>query len=421
MLALEYSVRPLGYLTCRWLRWFWPGCLYSRLNGIRLREMPEPALPGDDWVRVRTRLAGLCGTDLAILDQKQPVDSILQAFSSLPMVLGHENVAEVVACGPAVDAAWLGRRVCVEPTLSCRPRGIDPPCDRCGEGEYGACENFGADGVGAAKLPPGTSIGYNARTGGAYGEFFVAHESQLVPVPEDLSDEQAVLTDPLACSVHGVLRADLSEASKVLVYGAGVLGLGVVAGLRAAGYTGEIDALGRSAVSGNLAGPFGATEFLRLPCDRRERFERIARRTGPTVQRARFGNLMLSGGYDVVFDCVGSAGSITESLKWTRARGQVVLIGTGHGGRIDLTPLWFRELSMIGIYGRQDEHVAGRRVGTYSLVHEWMSAGKLDVGAMLTHTFPLADWKTAFAVAMNKSPHGAMKVVLDLRDGAGAA
>lgn len=415
MKALVYDIKPLGWVTCKWLKRFRPSCVWGRLGGLSLRDVPVPELPGADWVRLRTRLGGLCGTDLGIIAQKQPPNSILQAFSSMPMVLGHENVAVVEDVGSAVDASWLGRRVCVEPTLGCTARGIEPPCERCAQGQYGACENFGDAGGGKAKLPPGTSIGYNRRTGGAFGEFFVAHQSQLVAVPEGLSDEQAILTDPLACSLHAALRVDLSQARRVLVYGSGVLGLGLIGCLRAIGYTGWIDALDVHAYLAELATEMGADEAVRLGRARRERFEEIARRTGATVQRARFGNYMLSGGYDIVFDCVGSSDSISESLKWTRARGQVVLIGTGHGGKLDLTPIWFRELHVLGAYGRQKESLAGRREDTYRLVHEMLTAGALKADKLLTHTFPLEQYGRAIEVSLRKARHKAVKVAFDFR------
>jgi threonine dehydrogenase-like Zn-dependent dehydrogenase len=360
-------------------------------------------------------MAGICGTDLSLVAQKQPPDSILQAFSSLPAVFGHENVAVVEAVGPGVEESWVGRRVCVEPTLCCEVRGIDPPCARCRAGEFGACENFGADGVGTAGLPPATSIGFNRRTGGAFAERFVAHVSQLVPVPDALPDELAVLTDPVACSLHAVLRLDLDGVERVLVYGAGVLGLATVAALRAVGYRGEIHALDLHEYTARLAVAMGADEALRLPRGRSERFEEIARRTGATVHRARFGNYTLSGGYDVVFDCVGCTQSLNESLRWTRSRGQMVFLATGHGRGVDMTPIWFTELTVLGAYGRQRERFEGRRVGTYELVHELMGSGRLTVGGLLTHTFRIGEYRRAFRVGMDKARHEAVKVAFDFR------
>ena len=415
MLALSYDIKPIGWLTCKWLKYFWRDCLLSPLNGVSLRELPMPELPGDDWVRVRTLLGGICGSDVGIIRQMQPCDSVLQAFSSMPMVLGHENVAVVEEAGPAVDGSWVGRRVCVEPTLCCRVRGIEPPCPRCAAGEFGACESFGDKGAGAAKLPPGTSIGYNSRTGGSFGERFVAHVSQLVPVPEGLSDEQAVLTDPLACGLHAVLRADLDQAERVLVYGAGMLGLGIIASLRAVGYRGRIDALEKNEYLRPLATAAGADQFFSLPASAALRFERIAELTDATVQQEKFGRHMISGGYDVVFDCVGSRQSLDESLRWTRGRGQVIFVATGHGGGADLTAIWFRELTVVGAWGRQLEDFEGRRIGTYQLVQEMICDGRVKTDGLLTHEFDLRNYKQALRVAMNKPAHSAVKVAFDFR------
>ncbi len=415
MKALLFDIRPAGWVACKLLRPIWPGVVRSRLGGLRLVRTDPPALPGEDWVRLRPVLAGICGTDVAIVAQKQRPDSILQAYSSMPMGFGHENVSVVESVGPAVESGWVGRRVCVEPTLSCRVRGIDPPCAPCAAGRFGACENFGADGAGRYALPPGTSIGYNAATGGAYGETFVAHQSQLVAVPDGLSDEQAVLTDPVACSLHGVLSADLEAMRTVCVYGCGTLGLAAIAALRALGFDGRIDAIARPGLAAKLAAQFGADAVLDLPKSTAARFAAVAQRTGARVKRARFGNRMLSGGYDGVMDCVGSTRSLAESLKWTAARGQCILIGTGDGVGVDLTPIWFRELTVRGIYGRAEESWNGRRIGTYQMVHELMASGRLDVAAMLTHTYRLDAYRQAFATAMHKTARGAMKVAFDFR------
>ena len=415
MRAIQYKVIPLGWGTCRWLRYFYRNCLLSSMNGLSLRDVPVPELPGDDWVRVKTRLGGICGSDVSILLQKQPPDSILQAFSSMPVGLGHENVAEVQDVGSNVSRTWIGKRVLVEPTLSCVARGTEPKCARCREEQYGACENFSGIFGGSFNMPAGTSTGYNSRTGGSWGEYFVAHKSQLVAVDDSLADEQAVLIDPVACSLHALFRADLSQASNILVYGAGVLGIGTIASLRALGYQGRIDVIDRHRFLEEIVLAQGADEYMILPATIKERFETIASRTDGALHRVRFGNYMLSGGYDIVIDCVGSAGSVTESLKWTRARGQVVMLGTMQKGLVDLTPLWFRELNMIGTYGRQMENYLGQKRNTYEIVHDWLVDGLVNFDGLLTHTFPLSDYKNALKTVLDKSRTRSVKVAFDFR------
>lgn len=420
MKALTYGVIPVGWATCWWLKRFWRGCLFSRLSGLRLRETDPPELPADDWVRCRTILGGICGSDMAILLQRQPPDSFLQSFTTLPGTLGHENVAVVEELGPAVDGQWRGKRVCVDPALPCKARGIDPPCRPCREGRFGVCENFGADGIGRAKLPPGTSLGYCRSVGGSWGEGFVAHVSQLVEPPPGMTDAQAVLTDPLACSLHAALQARLKDAQHVLIVGAGVLGLGLVWALRAIGYAGTIDIIARHDHQADLAAELGADEALRPRRTPRERFEAVAARTAARVSRARFGNYMLSGGYDVIFECVGGSGTIAEALKWVRAGGQVVLVGTGHGRGADLTAVWFGELDVIGAYGRSIETFRGRQVHTYQLVHELMSDSD-GLERLLTHTFELDDYKSALTAAINKRASGSVKVAFKFQARAGGA
>jgi threonine dehydrogenase-like Zn-dependent dehydrogenase len=92
-----------------------------------------------------------------------------------------------------------------------------------------------------------------------------------------------------------------------------------------------------------------------------------------------------------------------------------VMVGTGHGRGADLTPVWFRELTVLGAYGRQLESFQGRRVGTYQLVHELMAAGKLPVKPLLTHTFRIEQYRKALEASIDKDRYEAVKVALDFR------
>ena len=207
-----------------------PASTSSALSGLRLRDVPEPDLPGADWVRLRTLLGGVCGTDLNLVLQRLHPANILRSFTSFPIVLGHENVAVIDQVGSAVSGWEVGQRVTVESSLSCVVRGISPMCPQCAAGRFSLCDNY-LEG----NLPRGTMLGMNNFTGGSWAPHFVAHISQLHPVPDALDDETAVLVDPLACALHGVLRHRPADDERVLVQGAGIIGMGVVLGLRALG------------------------------------------------------------------------------------------------------------------------------------------------------------------------------------------
>ncbi len=416
MKAVIYKINPIGWATCSWLKHFWKGCLGTKMNGFSVRTLPAPKLPGPDWVCIRTRLGGICGSDSAMVLQKQPPDSLLQGYSSQPMGMGHENVGEVLLVGDNVDESWVGKRVIVEPTLACKQRGIDPVCPRCAEGNFSACLHFAGDEPGPYDLPPGLSIGYNSKTGGSWGEFFVAHVSQLFEVPDHVSDEEAVMVDPFSCSAHGVFSTDISDAKQILVYGGGgILGLGVIASLRASGYTGQIDAYERGWGMKPHVREMGADEMLVCPATKAEKFDMFAQRTGATVQRVRFGNRTLSGGYDVVFDCVGTCESFTDCLKLVRGKGQVTVLGTLQVGRVGLTSLWFRELTVRGVYGRGLETHDGQSTPTYKVMLDWVADGKINVKGLVTHHFRLSQLQEALIKSTEKSKHGIIKAVFDFR------
>jgi len=173
-----------------------------------LSDVDEPVPPAGagGWVRVRPRLAGICGSDLATVDGK--TSRYFEPLVSFPFTPGHEVVGELDD----------GSRVVLEPVLACGPRGIDPPCPQCAAGRTQRCErqSFGL-------LEPGLQTGYCADTGGGWGAWLVAHESQLHRVPDDLSDEAAVLVEPAACAVFedavaGVAAGRAGERQPVLLH-----------------------------------------------------------------------------------------------------------------------------------------------------------------------------------------------------------
>ncbi|MGH9182848.1 MAG: alcohol dehydrogenase catalytic domain-containing protein, partial [Acidimicrobiales bacterium] len=186
----------------------------ARVGPLRLVDVPPPPLPGPGWLRLRPRLAGICGSDLATVDGVS--SRWFEPVVSFPFVPGHEVVGELDD----------GSRVVLEPVLGCATRGIDPPCPACGEGDVGRCAN-----VAFGDLSPGLQTGYCAQVGGGWSVALAAHPSQLHAVPEDMADEAAVMVEPAACALRGALSVEPGAAT-VVVIGAGTLGLCAVAALR---------------------------------------------------------------------------------------------------------------------------------------------------------------------------------------------
>ncbi|HSJ15317.1 MAG TPA: alcohol dehydrogenase catalytic domain-containing protein, partial [Longimicrobiales bacterium] len=178
MKAIRFHYRPASYLATRYARRHAGRVALSRLGSVRADEVEPPSLPGPDWVRVRTTLSGICGSDLSALTAHDSFT--LEPFGAYPFTFGHENVGTIAEVGPQVAGAWrVADRVIVNPMLGCRQRSIEPPCPPCGRGEYGLCRYTDRGTPG-----PGPMIGYCPGTGGGWSESFVAHASQLHPAAE---------------------------------------------------------------------------------------------------------------------------------------------------------------------------------------------------------------------------------------------
>lgn len=408
MKALVYDISPVRWVVCKAAGAVTKRAYFGSLSPLRLVERPVPTLPGPDWVRLKTRLGGICGTDFALILQRNHPATILQQFSRFPAVLGHENVAIIDAVGS--DAAdWpIGRRVCVDPALGCAARGNEPVCDQCRLGRTSLCEHPGDD-----RFPPRVLLGLNPLTGGSWAEFFLAHVSQLHAVPDRMTDEAAVLVDPVASAAHAVLRRPPRSGEAVLVNGSGVIALGVIAAIRALGLDNRITAVVRHPFQAESAMALGATRALVHPrrWTMRERFASIAADVNGVRLAGRFGNQALIGGYAVTYECTGSPQGLSSALKWTRARGTVVAAGTTGIARIDTTPFWFDELEVVGANGRQVELVDGRRLHSYDLVFEWITSGRLDLSKMVVARYPLSEYRRALADLLDRSRNRFIKAV----------
>ncbi len=358
----------------------------------RYTDVEEPALPGEDWVRVRTRLGGICGSDLAVVSlQASPAAS---PFSSFPFVIGHENVGTIETLGSSVQGFAVGDRVVANPLLDCGPRGIVPACGPCESGHPSRCEHF-TDGA----LPPGMLIGTTRGLGGSWGERFVAPASRLVRVPAAVPDEAAVLVEPFACSVHAVRASRPSAGERALVVGAGSIGLLTVAALRALAPGVEITVLARHGFQRDHALRLGARHVEMGGGDPRAA---LAEAAGARLLKTIIGPSAIVGGFDRTYVCIAGRRGVDDALNLTRAGGEVVLLGNARGlDGLDWTPLWLKELTLRGSLTYGAAHGVAER-GDFEEAMDLIAAGRAAVAPLVTHTFPLADHARALETAMDK-------------------
>ena len=356
----------------------------ARVGPLRLAaDVDEPVPPADGWVRVRPRLAGICGSDLATIDGHS--SRYFEPIVSFPFVPGHEIVGELDD----------GGRVVLQPTLTCEARGIVPRCRACGVGQTNRCEQttFG-------HLSPGLQTGFCEDTGGGWGLALVAHESQLHAVPDDLTDEAAVLVEPAACAVHAATRVPEfagSDGRLTAVIGAGTLGLLTIAAMRAGGHEGTILATAKHPEQKTWAKALGADRVVEP-----DTLERAVRATTRSLQ---FGS-QLAGGADVVVDCVGSEASVAQALRVVAPGGTILMVGMPGVTTVDLTGLWHREVTLTGCYA----YTADDFATAFSLARD------VELERLLSATYPLDRYTDAIEHAANAGARGAVKIAFDLRN-----
>ena len=404
MQAIRVRFSLPRFALCKLLGGLYRPVYYGPLSPLVFGHIPEPSLPDPNWVKIRTRLGGICATDLSgILLQLRP-DSFMGAFLSFPIGVGHEAVGYVHEVGPAVSTLKPGDRVTLDPSLSCVTRSINPPCENCRDGRYNTCTNF-AEGA----LPPGCGVGGNNRTGGSWGEFFVAHKDRVFLIPDDFSDALALFIEPFSCALHAVRKLTLHNSHTVLVFGAGTLGLMTVAALRLLDFRGRILVAARYPFQAQAARSLGAD--LALPPSGQSLYTQLADLTGARIYRGRLGNnRTLVGGVDAVFDWVGSTQSITDSLRFLKAGGHMVLGGIDRPKNVDWTPLWAQECVIHGSASHATEDLPTGRVFTFNLAIDLLRTHRLNLEPLLTHTFPLHQYPKAFDTLLHKERTHAVKV-----------
>ncbi|MGE5461185.1 MAG: zinc-dependent alcohol dehydrogenase [Solirubrobacterales bacterium] len=395
--AVELFRSVPRYLTAKAIGGRAPGLLSGPLAPIRLVNKKDPEPLGRGWARVRPLLSGICGSDLATVSGQSSF--YFSPLVSMPFVPGHEVVGELI---DDVDDLAAGTRVVLEPVLKCEARGLEP-CAACAAGLTGRCDR-----VTTGHVSAGLQTGYCKDTGGGWSRMFLAHRSQLHVVPEELSDRRAVLVEPLACAVHGALRAEVPPNAEVLVIGAGTVGILTLIALKALTQAGRVTVVAKHGKQRRWAEAFGATEIA-APADATNA---VRRSTRAMKLKPEMGSSFLMGGVDVAIDCVGSKSSLDLALRTTRAGGRIVLSGIPVHAP-DLTPLWFRELELVGSYTGGMEDVDGRRRHAFDIAMDLALENPIDgiVGA----TYPLSRWREALDHALGAGKLGTLKVAFDPR------
>ncbi len=353
------------------------------IGPLHLADIDAPALPNDEWVRIRPRLTGICGSDLSTIDGHS--SGYFDNLVSFPFVPGHEVV------GVTED----GSRVVLEPVLGPESRG-----EPAGGASPGDADDYGY--LLGGSIGDGIQVGFCSGTGGGWGEEFVAHSSQLHYIPDDLTDEAAVMLEPVAGGVHAAARAEI-DGGTVVVLGAGTMGLVTLAAIRKYTNAETIVAVAKYPVQKSFAKDLGA-DVVVSPGESARAIRRI---TG-----CRMIGDNLAGGADVTVDAIGNAASIEQAIGITRPRGRVMMVGMPGKVSLDLTALWHRETELVGAYTYgTDTWSDGTTVSSFERAIELTKSA--DLGRLVSAKYPLDRYKNAIAHAAQAGARGSVKVVFE--------
>ncbi len=413
MKGVTFNVSVPHFLLAKTAGRISDSALYGLLSGVKMSDLPEPQLPGPDWVEIEVVAGGICGSDISNLTYS--ASPAMEPFGSFPAVLGHEILGRVKSVGTNVSKVSQGQRVTVDPMISCTTRGYPPedPCSSCSEGLHCTCERAGEDGViwiGDEPLSRGLTIGYHRDLPGGWGQTVLGHESQVFPVDDALSDNAAVLLEPLSIALHAVLRTPPEGEEPAFVIGSGTIALVTIWALRATGFQGPILAQAKREHEQRLARTLGATDVVAPGFEARDALID----TGASAHMPVVGPEVFSGGgFPLIYDCVGNQSSLAQSLGFASPRGRIVVIGcVAEFKKLDLTFVWARELRIRGAVGYGLETWRGERRHTFEIAHDLLLETGAPVQNMVTHAYPFDQYRDALRAAANHRKSGAVKVVL---------
>ncbi len=382
---------------------------------LRLEEVPDAKVPFPDWVLIKTRLTGICGSDYKqVFVDFEGYDSPMAACATFPQVMGHEVVGTVAELGPEVKKLRVGQRVVLNPWLSCAPRGL-PLCDACKQGQYSICSSFRR-----GRLAPGVHTGNCRDASGGFAPYVPAHHSMAIPVPDHVSDDEAVLSDPFSVSLHSVLRHPPQPGDTIVVYGCGTLGLCAIEILNKL-FDAKIYAITRFEHQAKLAARLGAVETLpwRPAAAIVQRFAEITGSDLYSPIEGAGGLPMLhgasKGGVRVVYNTVGTPESWEVSVRIAAARGTVVMSGVDTPSRFEWSPHYFKEINLVGSNAFGVEEWNGKRQHAMLHYFDLIRDKKIDVRPIITHRFRIEEYKEAFRYNHEQGRYGAVKVIFDFR------
>lgn len=406
MKAVQFNLNLARYAFVKLFgKWFPAMHWNTYLSCLSMKNVNSPILHNEEWIKIDVKYGGICGSDLNLIFLRDsPVTS---PYASFPFTLGHELIGSVLQTGSDVTHVHEGDRVVVDPILSCKSRMITEVCPACLAGNESLCENKHT-----GDLSPGLLIGACKDTGGSWSKQLVSHHSQVLKLPDAINDYNGIMVEPFSCAIHSILRYPPKADDNVLIIGAGVIGICTVAALRALGYNNSITVVAKHPFQEELAKHYGADHVVRYKRSvtfQQELCDLLKAKTLKPV----FGDLVIQGGAETVYECVGNKTSIQDALRFAQSGGKIVLVGLASIiPKLDWTYIWLNELRICGSFAYSIEEYKGKKMRTLQIAIDLLAQQKVDLAPLVTHVFPLDQYKDALKLSTRKGTENTMKILL---------
>ena len=333
------------------------------IRDLRVDDLPEQA-PGPGRLKVRMRAVGVCGSDIHYYKHGRIGKQVVEK----PMIAGHEAAGEIVQLGPGVEGLEVGQRLAIDPAHPCGT------CDWCATGRPNLCPQ-----VKFCSTPPND---------GLMCEYAVVAPHQCIPIPDEMTWDEAAMLEPLQVGVHANNLVRVRPGETVAVVGAGCIGLGCMQVARIAG-AGRIIVTDKLDYRLKLARKLGATDTINV--DKKDPLAEVARMTGDRLA-------------DVTFECTNGGAGAPQAWSLAGIGGRVAMVGIPEEDEIVLDSHEPRRKELLVQYVRRSRHAARQAI-------DLVASKRLDVASWVTHHVPLSKAKKAFDLVAEYGG-GVLKVVI---------
>jgi threonine dehydrogenase-like Zn-dependent dehydrogenase len=320
---------------------------------IVFTEVDEPQITKANELKIKVKVTGICGSEIHAYHGIHP-------YRIPPVVSGHEFAGEVVEIGPDVTKYNIGDRVTVEPQYGCGK------CSYCRNGQYNVCKN---------KVVLGSN-----KWSGSFGEYVIAPEEAVIPLPDNITYEQGALIEPLAVGLHIVRKSKLEIGQTVAVIGVGTIGLSILISAKMAGAQNIIVS---DIVEYNLqvAKQLGATYCINSSKEE-------------TVKM--YNDYSASTGIDVAFVAVDVISAFQTALNIVSPKGTIGILAPPRNAQgCDLISITKKELCIVGtsMYVRKE----------FEMIRDKIAYGTIDVKPLISKIMPIKDAAKAMKIVDQKT------------------